>query len=67
MHPMKPDRRCPVRRQHRLNMHHGGITDRKDYEAMNDTALVEHAIEMGLHGSCVRWKRATIIKKLQDL
>lgn len=56
-----------MRRQHRLNMSHGGITGRKDYEAMNDTALVEHAIEMGLHGSCVRWKRPTIIRKLESL
>lgn len=53
-----------MRRQFRLNKARGASVD---YEAMSDTALVEYAIEQGVSSLCVRWKRKTIIKKLEAL
>lgn len=44
-----------------------GIAGGKDYEAMNDMALAEHAIELGFPALCARWKKAPIITKLEAL
>lgn len=53
-----------MRRQFRLNRAYGGAVD---YEAMSDDDLVVYAIEKGLPGFCERWKRETIIRKLEAL
>lgn len=56
-----------MRRQFRLNRAAGVGGGAVDYEAMSDDDLVVYAIEKGVSSLCVRWKRKTIIRKLDEL